>query len=103
MLKRTAAVAALCVSVAWLSGCMTVASPAIGTIIADVAWDGEATAVGAKEGKACAKSIFGFVAQGDASIKAAAAAGGIKNITRVDHHTKNILGFGDYCTVVGGN
>lgn len=104
MLKRTAAVAALCVSVAWLSGCMTVATPAIGTIIADVTWDGEANgALGSKEGKACAKSIFGFVASGDASIKAAAKAGGISNVTRVDHHTKNILGFGDYCTIVGGN
>ncbi len=35
-------------------------------------------AVGFKEGKACAKVILGMVAQGDASLQAAASAGGLR-------------------------
>jgi hypothetical protein len=89
-----------------LSGCMAVRSPAIGLLFSEVTWDGEVTrgSMGGKEGKACAQSILGLVAQGDASVKAAARDGGITSITSVDHYTKNLLGIiGDYCTIVRGN
>jgi hypothetical protein len=88
-----------------LVGCMGVASPAIGVLYADV--KGPITAngtIGAKSGKACAQSILTLIAQGDASIEAAAANGGIKSVTTVDHHTTNLLGIiGTFCTVVRGN
>ena len=88
-----------------LAGCFSVASPAVGTLFADVKWDGGVAngPIGSKTGTACAKSFFGFFAQGDASIEAAAKNGGIKTVTSVDHHTKNLIGIGDYCTVVRGN
>jgi hypothetical protein len=105
VVKKMAAAVVLCACVGWLSGCMSVASPTMGIILTDVAWDGDAEGgLGAKEGKSCAKAILGLVANGDASIKAAAKAGGISNVTRVDHYTNNFLGIlGEYCTIVGGN
>jgi hypothetical protein len=57
-----------------------------------------------KEVKACAQSILGWVAQGDASVAAAKAAGGITEVSSVDHTAKNTLGIiGEWCTVVKGN
>lgn len=104
MVKGLVLVFALALCATFGTGCMTVATPAQGMILSDVSWDGDANgSLGSKEGKACARSIFGFVADGDASIKAAARNGGISNVTRVDHYTKNFLGWGEYCTVVGGS
>lgn len=57
-----------------------------------------------KVGTAKATSILGLVATGDASIKTAAANGGIKTIKYVDYDAKNILGiFGEYTTTVYGD
>ena len=91
--------------VATLSGCISVATPAIGVLFTEVRGPiGANGAIGTKEGKACAQSILGLIAQGDASIVAAAKAGGITNVTTVDHYTRNMLGIiGDFCTVVRGN
>ena len=88
-----------------LSGCISVATPAIGVLFTDVTWDGMAKgSLGNKEGKACAQTVLSLVSTGDASIKAAAAAGGITNIMSVDHYTKNIVGIlGEYCTIVRGS
>lgn len=97
--------AALCLCVG-LTGCMGVASPAVGVLYSEVAWDGPVTegALGTKQGKACAQSILVLVAQGDASVEAAAKAGGITKIHQVDHTSKNILGIlGEYCTIVHGD
>ena len=59
--------------------------------------------VGTKEGRACATSILGWVATGDASIKTAAANGGISKVTSVERESKNIIGVhATYCTVVRG-
>jgi len=85
---------------------MTVATPAIGVLYTEVSWDGNVTqgSLGSKQGKACAQAILGLVAQGDASVEAAAKAGGIKKINVVDHTSKNILGIlGEYCTIVHGD
>lgn len=91
--------------IATLSGCLAVDSPARGILFTEVRGPiGASGPIGAKEGKACAQAILGLVASGDASIQAAAAAGGIKNVTTVDHYSKNMLGIiGDYCTIVRGN
>ena len=90
-----------------LGGCVPVATPAMGVIFTDVKWtvDGENQgAVGSKEGKACAKVILGMVAQGDASLQAAANAGGLRKIDSVDHSSKSVLGIiAEYCTVVHGS
>ena len=59
--------------------------------------------IGKKKGEACATSILGLVTTGDASIRAAADAGGIKQISAVDASIKNILGIvATYCTKVSG-
>jgi hypothetical protein len=85
-------------------GCASVYSPAAGTIWMDVKGPVDAgDRVGAKEGRACAQSILGVYATGDASIKAAAAAGGIKKIDSVDHHSTWMLVMGEYCTIVRGS
>jgi hypothetical protein len=56
-----------------------------------------------KKGEACATSILGWVTTGDASIRAAADAGGIEAISAVDSTFTNVLGlFAKYCTVVTG-
>ena len=83
-----------------------VVSPLGGTTYNEVKFGNIATAETAatKEGRACATSILGAVAQGDASIVAAKANGGITKVTSVDQHVKGILSlFGEYCTVVKGN
>ncbi|MFA5287531.1 MAG: TRL-like family protein [Candidatus Omnitrophota bacterium] len=57
-----------------------------------------------KVGVSKCTSVLGLVATGDASIKAAAANGGIKTIKYVDYDAKNILGvFGEYTTTVYGD
>jgi len=60
--------------------------------------------LGAKRGEACATSILGWVATGDASVTAAAKAGGITKISHVDSTASDILGvYAEYCTVAYGN
>ncbi|MCH6562976.1 MAG: hypothetical protein IH800_11265 [Myxococcales bacterium] len=93
-----------------LSGCIAVGyggigAPAMGLIYTEVWGPIDAGGrVGAKEGQACAQSILGLVATGDASIKAAAKAGGITQINSVDHYTRNVMGImGEFCTIVRGS
>ena len=87
------------------TGCMTVASPAIGTIFTDVRGPITATTAtnATKQGEACAQSIFGWVATANASIAVAKANGGITEVSSVVLHYTNILGIlGTFCTVVKG-
>ena len=87
------------------SGCMPVYTPAIGLLYTEVYGPIQAgDKVGKKEGKACAQTILLLVATGDASIKAAAANGGITKIDSVDHYSRSVLGIiGDFCTIVRGS
>ena len=103
---KVLALAAISATYLGLTGCMIVASPAAGVIFTEVKYGDTATSsTGAsKEGKACATSILGWVATGDASVTAAKAAGGITNVSVVDHTAKNLLGIiGEWCTVVKGS
>jgi hypothetical protein len=78
-----------------LAGCAgIVASPMAGTTYNETKYGNIATAETAttKEGKACGTTILGAVAQGDASVMAAKANGGITKVTSVDHSAKSILG-----------
>jgi len=61
-------------------------------------------AIGKKKGEACATSILGLITTGDASIRAAADAGGIGRVASVDSNYTNILGiYAKYCTIVSGD
>lgn len=88
-----------------LTGCQPVASPLMGVFFNDTKFGWEATqnSTVTKEGKACAQTIMGLVATGDASIAAAKAAGGITEVAHVDHSAHSILGIvADFCTIVKG-
>ena len=89
-----------------LAACQIVASPMAGTTFNETKYGNIATDESSttKEGKACGTSSLGAIAQGDASIVAAKANGGITKVTSVDHYAKNILGiYGEWCTIVKGN
>lgn len=60
--------------------------------------------LGSKVGTAEATSILGAIGMGDASIDAAAKAGGIKRISHVDYEVSNILGiYAKHTTIVYGD
>lgn len=92
-----------------LSGCATFVflgqHAPVGFLYADATVPATVTEneLGKKKGEACATSILGLVTTGDASVRAAADAGGIKQISSVDGSIRNILGIvATYCTVVSG-
>lgn len=59
--------------------------------------------VGTKRGEASVTSILGLISTGDASVKAAASAGGISKVDRVDYEFTNFLGlYQRYTTVAHG-
>ena len=59
--------------------------------------------IGRKTGEACAMSILGIVTTGDATIRAAADAGGVRDISAVDSSILNVLGiYAKHCTLVSG-
>ena len=61
------------------------------------------TAQPAKVGEACASSILGWIATGDASIEEAKKAGGITQIAHVDHEQFSVLQvYATTCTIVHG-
>ena len=55
-----------------------------------------------RKGEACASVFLALFASGDASIETAKRQGGIREVTTVDHHSTNVLGFGKFCTIVYG-
>ncbi|HEY8153184.1 MAG TPA: TRL-like family protein [Myxococcota bacterium] len=94
-----------------LGGCMIVDAPIRGVLGTEVIWGDIATgepssptSAKTKEGKACAESILGLLAHGDASVRAAKEAGGITEVSVVDHSARNFLGIvGEWCTIVRGH
>ena len=93
-----------------LGGCMIVDSPIKGVLGTEVIWGDIATAEKGspapgelKEGKACAESILGLLARGDASVRAAKENGKITEVISVDHSARNLLNIvGEWCTIVRG-
>jgi hypothetical protein len=62
-----------------------------------------ASAVGTgKTGTSCSNTILGIIATGDASIEAAKRNGKITKVTSVDHHSKWMVVYGEFCTIVTG-
>jgi len=91
-----------------LSGCMIVESPIRGVVGTEVIWGdvaGKSAEPGTtKVGKACAESILGLLARGDASVRAAKQNGEISNVSSIDHSARNFFGIvGEWCTIVRGN
>lgn len=90
-----------------MSSCATVTTGAgMGLLYTGVTEGAAVTSnpLGNKVGQAQATNVLGLVATGDASITAAAKAGGIKKVSHVDVKKTNILGiFSTYTTVVYGN
>jgi len=93
-MTRVWTLGALSLGVILLTGCQPVASPLMGIIFNDTKYGYIATtnAAAPKEGKACAQTILGLVATGDASISAAKAAGGITEVAHIDYSAHSILG-----------
>jgi hypothetical protein len=92
-------------ALATLIGCAS-GTPVSGMLYSDVQGPVNATGSmrGNLHGQACAESYLGLVALGDASISAAAKAGGVNQISHVDHTWTNILGlYAQYCTLVWGS
>jgi len=80
-------------------------SPVSGFMYSDVKHSDFATEAygGSARGEACATSILGAVATGDASIETAKKSGGIAQVVAVDHTSNSILGvYAKYCTIVYG-
>lgn len=88
------------------SGCaMSTAQPVTGFAYLGAKGAHTATSnpVGGKTGQSCATSYLGVVGLGDASVAAAAKAGGIQQISAVDSDNFAILGiYAKNCTVVTG-
>ncbi len=87
------------------AGCATAQSPVNGLFYTNVQTAGGATEAygGSARGEACATSILGAFASGDASIDAAKKNGGIAQVTTVDHSATSYVGFyAKYCTIVYG-
>lgn len=88
-----------------LAACATASSPVSGAWYTDVKGPVGVTSAfgGNAEGQACATSLLGLIATGDASIEAAKKAGGIAQVVSIDHTSSNLLGlYAKYCLVVRG-
>lgn len=105
MIKTAVRAGVLIFSASYLMGCAMAASPVNGAWYTDVKGPVGVTDAygGTAMGEACATSILGVVATGDASIDTAKKNGGVAQVTVVDHHSNSILGFyAKFCTVVYG-
>ena len=105
-MKKLIFLAVFAVAVCGFSGCMAPMSPVGGAIFMDVKASLAATSnmKGKKVGEASVKSFLGVYAVGDASIQAAAKAGGITKISAVDYQSKTILGIiSTFTTIVYGD
>lgn len=107
MKKLTLAVALMA---SMMSGCAGVAYMSRGVnqgfLYADSSANEKVTdnSMGSKTGQACSTSILGWVTTGDASVAAAAKAGGITRVAAVDNKHTNIVGiYATYCVVVYGD
>ena len=100
-MARSLAALALAAVVVSGVGCAGVAAPIHGSLYQNVKYPVAVTTNegGSKVGTATATSYLGMVAMGDASVEAAAAAGGIKKVKSVDAHAYSIFGIIGWYTV----
>lgn len=105
-MTRVLAISAVLVGIMAGTGCMIVDTPVMGVLGSRVRWGefAQGDDVEYKEGKACMETLLGLLARGDASVRAAKAAGGITEVSVVDHSARNFLNIvGEYCTIVRGS
>jgi hypothetical protein len=94
-----------------LSGCGYYAAPVkppqgafYSSIKAPMDTDAETTSMGSRSGMASSVSLLSLFAFGDASTSAAAAQGGLSEVTHVDYEYFNLLGiYQKFTTIVRGN
>ncbi len=104
-MKKISLILATLLALWFFANCASVQTPVMGVIYTSVKGpidsnNGKAE----KKGEACATSILGLVAFGDASIHAAKVDGGITNVATVDFDSFSILGvYSKFCSVVRGN
>jgi len=94
----TRTLAALCVAALFSTGCAYVSTDQQalpGLFYTDMTSPGDfaGIALGTKQGVSSAESYLGAVALGDASINAAALAGGLTAVSHVDYHAWSVAGF----------
>lgn len=100
---------AICLGLAALvSGCASAypTQPIPGFILSDVKAPLSTNAAdrGSRRGTASIKSVLGWVTTGDASIAAAADAGGISVVKHVDFHSYSVLGvYAEFTVIVYGD
>jgi hypothetical protein len=103
-MKKISSLVLIILVAASLNGCATPNTKGIDSKIKAPLSLGDHGATFNKTGTATATSILGLGTAGDASIKAAAANGGIKTIKHVNYEAKNVLGiYGEYTTTVYGD
>ncbi|MFY9270732.1 MAG: TRL-like family protein [Candidatus Manganitrophaceae bacterium] len=104
-MKMRTGVLSLVLSSFVLGGCAMAPFPLTGFLYTEgkAPYHAVENATAGKSGKACATSILGIVATGDASIEAAMKAGGITKVAAVDYSNKSILGlWAEFCTIASG-
>ena len=104
VLKGVKGVFLLGAVVVFINGCAYAAMPLTAGIYGNVKF-GQAVSLqsGDKVGRACANTILGAIATGDASIETAKKNGNIRSVSTVDVESTNILFlYSTYCTVVTG-
>lgn len=88
-----------------IGGCARAPFPLMGLIYTDgkAPYHAVENASAGKTGKACATSILGLIATGDASIDAAMRDGGVTQVAAVDYSTKSFMGiWAEFCTIATG-
>ena len=103
-MKKNLLMVFLLLTAAFIMACAHARAPVSGIWYTDVKEGGDAEqGTTASTGEACAKSILGLFAYGDASIDAAKSNGNVSEVTSVDHSAWSILGiYAKYCTIVKG-
>lgn len=102
-MKKLIQTSVLCGSLLALANCASVGpNPAIFTFRKTGVSGNQLS--GDKKGEACAMSILGWIATGDASVEAASRAGGITKASVIDYDDMAILGvFARRCVIVKGS
>ncbi len=89
-----------------VTGCVSLRSPLMGAVYSDMKEGMTATSLQrpSRVGEACAMSILGLYAAGDATINTARNNGRINTISSVDDSFWTVLGiYSKYCVTVRGN
>jgi len=106
-MKKYVTIVVLLLFAASFAGCAAAVQPLTGSLYSNISAPllvGPSDEAPTKIGTASATSILGIIATGDASIEAAAKAGGITNIHHVDYNSESTLGIiATYTVTVYGN